>query len=452
MDDEKNTNNNEEIIKSDNTHGNPWHSGKDGEFTEPPLAGGASGSDENNGDGGDGQTPPTPPTPPKFNIKQKSLEEKMQVKEKLALKNYFGENPKYDKGKIKAATIEQLKELQQAEIELANEMVAISSSSELIELNKGGISGPWKDTKYPSDYEKLLKSGSFEKKKYYFEHTFMGSEEQKQEMLSLLDELKTKGEKYIAKEKEIHAKYDKFRELVDSYNDTDTYSQHRKDNALWFDNIWKTEELLGGPSMEYFNKLKNVDKVAYNEVREYTSTFNRVNRPLRGLDYYESMGKKEDFAKRVNAITRAIDGQELQQDMWVRRGTSELSVNNINGVGELINSSWTTEQLVNLVGTTFVDQGFVSCRSSKDGGYGTGSGIQMFIYCPKSTHGLYVSPISHFQHENEIILQRGYQYRITKAYKKGSQICIDCEVLLGTDSKKHGEEKLQELANKHYKN
>lgn len=450
MEENKNIQSGGGIIKSDNTEGNPWHSGKDGEFTSPPKAEGSSALDEVKDNAEQGQTE----VPPQKKLKkpQKSLEAKMQVKEKLALKNYFGENPKYDKGKIKAATIEQLKELQQAEIELANEMVAISSSPELIELNKGGISGPWKDTKYPSDYEKLLKSGSFEKKKYYFEHTFMGSEEQKQEMLSLLDELKTKGEKYIAKEKEIHAKYDKFRELVDSYNDTDTYSQHRKDNALWFDNIWKTEELLGGSSMEYFNKLKNVDKIAYDEVREYTSTFNRVNRPLRGLDYYESMGKKEDFAKRVNAITRAIDGQELQQDMWVRRGTYELSVNNINGIGELINSSWTTEQLVNLVGTTFVDQGFVSCRSSKDGGYGTSSGIQMFIYCPKSTHGLYVSPISHFKHENEIILQRGYQYRITKAYKKGPQVCIDCEVLLGTDSKKHGEEKLQELANKHYKN
>lgn len=320
MEENKNIQSGGGIIKSDNTEGNPWHSGKDGEFTSPPKAEGSSALDEVKDNAEQGQTE----APPQKKLKkpQKSLEEKMQVKEKLALKNYFGENPKYDKEKIKAATIEQLKELQQAEIELANEMVAISSSSELIELNKGGISGPWKDTKYPSDYEKLLKSGSFEKKKYYFEHTFMGSEEQKQEMLSLLDELKTKGEKYIAKEKEIHAKYDKFRELVDSYNDTDTYSQHRKDNALWLDNIWKTEELLGGPSMEYFNKLKNVDKVAYNEVREYTSTFNRVNRPLRGLDYYESMGKKEDFAKRVNAITRAIDGQELQQDMWVRRGTS----------------------------------------------------------------------------------------------------------------------------------
>lgn len=448
MDDEKNINNNEEIIKSDNTHGNPWHKGKDGEFTEAPLAGGASGSDENNGDGGEEQTPPTPP---KFNIKQKSLEAKMQVKEKLALKNYFGENPKYDKEKIKAATIEQLKELQQAETELENEMLEISSSSKLVALNKGGISGPWKDTKYPSDYEKLLKSGSFEKKKHYFEHTFMGSEEQKQEMLSLLDELKTKGEKYIAKEKEIHAKYDKFRELVDSYNDTDTYSQHRKDNALWFSNSTQTANKLAGPAKTYLDNLASSDYEAYKEAVAYTYTYNRVNMPLRGLDYYESMGKKEDFVKRVNAITRAIDGQELEEDMWIRRGVGQLSTKNIYGDGELLDNKWSTEQLLSLVGTTFVDQGFVSCRSSKDDGYGSGEPVQMFIYCPKTTHALYIKPYSHYTSENEMIIQRGYQYRITKAYKKGNQVCIDCEVLLGTDSKKHDDVKLHKLAEKHYK-
>ena len=450
MEENKNIQSGGGIIKSDNTEGNPWHSGKDGEFTSPPKAEGSSALDEVKDNAEQGQT--EAPAQKKLKKPQKSLEAKMQVKEKLALKNYFGENPKYDKEKIKAATIEQLKELQQAEIELANEMVAISGSVELVTLNKGGISGPWKDTKYPSDYEKLLKSGSFEKKKYYFEHTFMGPEEQKQEMLSLLDELKTKGEKYIAKEKEIHAKYDKFRELIDSYNDTDTYSQHRKDNALWFDNIWKTDQVLAPPAREYLKKLSLSDSEAYNESVAYTSTYNRVNRPLRGLNYYADMGDKKDFVKRVNAITRAIDGQELKEDMWIRRGTWELSVNNIIGNGELLDKHWSTAQLLSLVGTTFVDQGFVSCRSSKDDGFMTDASVQMFIYCPKSTHALYINPHSHHSSENEMILQRGYQYRITKAYKKGSQICIDCEVLLGTDSEKYDETKLQELANKHYKN
>lgn len=449
MEENKNIQTGGGIIKSDNTEGNPWHSGKDGEFTSPPKAEGSSALDEVKDNAEQGQTE----VPPQKKLKkpQKSLEAKMQVKEKLALKNYFGENPKYDKEKIKAATIEQLKELQQAETELENEMLEISSSSKLVALNKGGISGPWKDTKYPSDYEKLLKSGSFEKKKYYFEHTFMGSEEQKQEMLSLLDELKAKGEKYIAKEKEIHAKYDKYRELVDSYNDTDTYSQHRKDNALWFSNSTQTAKKLEEPAKTYLDNLSSSDYEAYKEAVAYTYTYNRVNMPLRGLDYYETMGEKEDFVKRVNAITRAIDGQELEEDMWIRRGVGQLSTKNIYGNGELLDNKWSTEQLLSLVGTTFVDQGFVSCRSSKDDGYGSGEPVQMFIYCPKTTHALYIKPYSHYISENEMIIQRGYQYRITKAYKKGNQVCIDCEVLLGTDSKKYDDVKLHELAEKHYK-
>ena len=111
MEENKNIQSGGGIIKSDNTEGNPWHSGKDGEFTSPPKAEGSSALDEVKDNAEQGQTE----APPQKKLKkpQKSLEAKMQVKEKLALKNYFGENPKYDKEKIKAATIEQLKELQQ---------------------------------------------------------------------------------------------------------------------------------------------------------------------------------------------------------------------------------------------------------------------------------------------------------------------------------------------------
>lgn len=437
------------IIKSDNTEGNPWHSGKNGKFTSPTE--GAEGTLSSNEQQEQEQEQEAPKKKGAgLKVVKKTDSEKMQVKEKLALKNYFGNNPKYDKGKIKNATVEQLKELQNAEIELENEMLAVSSSTELIALNKGGISGPWLITKYPSDYEGLVKSGSFEKKKNYYLYTFSGSEEQKQKMLSLLDELKAKGEKYMAKEQEIHAKYDKYRELVDSYNDTDTYSKQRKDNALWFDDLYTTEKLLGGKSLEYLHNLKVSDYEAYDEVIEYTDSYSRVNEPLRGISYVGDKGKKQEFVGRVDAITRAIDGQELQEDMWLRRGTTKLSVGNIGGAGSLLHNGWSTEQLTSLVGTTFEDQGFVSCRGSKDDGFMTGAGVQMYIYCPKTTKALYIAPLSHHHHENEMIIQRGYQYRITKAYKKGHQVCIDCEVLLGTDSEKYNTDKLNELANKHH--
>ena len=78
--------------------------------------------------------------------------------------------------------------------------------------------------------------------------------------------------------------------------------------------------------------------------------------------------------------------------------------------------------------------------------------IILNVYCPKGTKGLYVESISQFAGENEMILQRGYTYRITKTEKNSNgRIFVDCEVVLGSDKDKYTHEQLVDVANKYIK-
>jgi len=126
----------------------------------------------------------------------------------------------------------------------------------------------------------------------------------------------------------------------------------------------------------------------------------------------------------------------------VQRGVSELNINGVN-----LSYNATTEDLNNLVGKSFEDQGFYSASAHKGASFGLSKSVVINTYAPKGTKALYVNPISYFSggSENEIILQRGYSYKITKAYKSNGKIFLDAEVVLGSDSKKHDDKKLKEL-------
>ena len=76
--------------------------------------------------------------------------------------------------------------------------------------------------------------------------------------------------------------------------------------------------------------------------------------------------------------------------------------------------------------------------------------IILNVYCPKGTKGLYVESISHYAGENEMILQRGYTYKITDVEKDSDgKIFVGCEVVLGSDKDKYTHEQLVDVANKY---
>ena len=100
------------------------------------------------------------------------------------------------------------------------------------------------------------------------------------------------------------------------------------------------------------------------------------------------------------------------------------------------------------MGKSFVNHSFYSAAANKHGGFAQ-KNIIINTYCPGSTKGLYVASVSQFKNENEVILQRGYKYKITKAEKDHGKIYLYVEVLIDSDKNKYNHEQLVELANKY---
>ena len=118
----------------------------------------------------------------------------------------------------------------------------------------------------------------------------------------------------------------------------------------------------------------------------------------------------------------------------------------LNGIN--IDSGISASDLNNLVGKEFVNHSFYSAGA----GYKTGmtdKNILIKTYCPKGVKAFYVEKFSHYSGENEMILQRGYTYRITSAKRVGGQILLDAEVILDSDSTKWDHNQLVDIASKY---
>lgn len=301
----------------------------------------------------------------------------------------------------------------------------------------------WLETLKPSDYEEKKKSGSYENKLNYFKNFYLGND--KEEKIAKLEKFKELGEKYISEKEKFNLKYKEAQDYLDQFRDSSyAYSQERKDNAIWVkdDNLSQSSFHFQDVADKVFEKLKLENPKALKSVEDYTGSYKFINEPLRGLTYYGSFSKKAAFVKEVENITYAIDQSAYEQDVWLQRGTSKISDLN---AGIEIGYTTSESELKSLVGKTFKDQGFVSCGAAKGSGFS--GDIIMNLYCPRGTKMLYVPKISEYSTENEMIIQRGYSYKITKAERASSYgtIYLDVEVILGSDNEKYDTNKLKEL-------
>lgn len=375
----------------------------------------------------------------------------------VLLNTYEGE---FDTEKLKNATTEELHDLVMAkkntELKVSNVDKKFEKKVKAIDeqFYKDNLSYIWVTT--PKTADELEKS--IEKKKEFFEEykNSMGeylkenpnSEVLKKKLqvstnaLKLMDDLEngTLKEWQDAKlgDLETQETIAQSNELLEKYaNPDNVYSASAKNKAKWFKSYESAVNYFGDMK-EIYNKIGAKD-MEY--VKDYTSSYSFINEPLRNKKYIGS-GKKEKFVEAVKGMTNAIDKSTLKEGIWVQRGVSELNINGVN-----LSYNATTEDLNNLIGKSFEDQGFYSASAHKGASFGLSKSVVINTYAPKGTKALYVNPISYFSggSENEIILQRGYSYKITKAYKSNGKIFLDAEVVLGSDSKKHDDKKLKEL-------
>lgn len=354
-------------------------------------------------------------------------------------------DPTLDPDKIKNASESELKELLQAQSVLAEK----KNDKTLEEANNKYFYNLWQYPVKPSDY--LDKKDKIQTKKDYFLFDYKGSD--KQEKLASLDSFVESGEKY-AKAKEIYdSKYKSAIEIVDKFGNG-IYSFERKESAIYIgsknypviDKIAESKKVFGPNSKTVITSLQNSNPTALAAVIGYTSSYSSINEPLRGETYLGSKTSKEEFIKNVEGMTDAIELSTYDFDYWVQRGTHGV-VDEENEVD--INPSMTTAELNSLVGKQFVQRSFFSAGAAKNTGM-PNRPIILNVYCPKGTKGLYVESISHYAGENEMILQRGYTYKITDVEKDSDgKIFVGCEVVLGSDKDKYTHEQLVDVANKY---
>lgn len=326
------------------------------------------------------------------------------------------------------------------------------------ELGSGNLESIKIWGKAPSNYDALVQSIP-QKEKYYdgiiekyneiddpsqyqtlnYKNALKGKEALEKIKNDILPEYEKKISEATAKKEEYESIINESKALVEKYsNPNNVYSQASKEKALWFKSYNEASKHLAPIAKETY---KTIDPDDLDKIKYYTQSYSFINEPLRNKMYSGSYEKKNMFIDYVKGMTKAIDKSVLKENMWVQRGVSTLNIN-----GKDI-SSYNAEDLHNVV---FEDQGFLSCGAAKGTGF-TNNSVIMNIYCPKGTKALYVDPISHYQgHENEMIIQRGYSFKITKVEKKGYMTYMDCEVILNSDIKKYDDEKLKQLQEKNF--
>ena len=224
-------------------------------------------------------------------------------------------------------------------------------------------------------------------------------------------------------------------------------TQQRKDDAKWFIGSSDANDYFFDNAVDMWKLASDAERGA---MFQYTVGSSYITEPLRAIrGYYHSYTHRlAESEKHIADMTKYIARSVMKDDVWVKRDEIAAFVNYRFGLSDLDSYRSNPSKLVGLVGT---DDSFVSCGSCKNTNFGN-KPVCLNIYCPKGTRMTYAEPFSAYglKHdngvthpgkgwdgkskpvatgENEIILQRGTTFRITKAEFTGGKWYIDLEVL-----------------------
>lgn len=342
---------------------------------------------------------------------------------------------------------EQKKALAKQQIELEAQKAAIQQQLDDFEIKT--YSGIWKDDVTTADFPNL----NIEGKKKYYEGKFITETDpdlmQKyQDLYKQVQELEVEGKAYADVQQElkkiqtelnkVQADLQKLENggIIDTVDDA--FSQARKDAALWFDSS------NGGFSAAdaYFDPLAKVihSNASPKEQRgfyTYTSGSGGHNRPLAGFEkpYYGSHGSTgwepgyfkgsknvwidyEGKGEEIRGLTTLIEKSVYDRDVWLQSGQEFATLEGVLQIPYGSLKKMNDTQLQQLVGQRFKFQQFISTAVNEGGGsIFNYKPMKLNIYAPKGSQMLYASDVGAFgKGENEMILQRGGTYEITKIY------------------------------------
>ena len=250
-------------------------------------------------------------------------------------------------------------------------------------------------------------------------------------------------------------------------------TQERKDKALWFIDPSDANDYFIENARRAWPLLTKKEKYA---IWNYTEGSAYCTETLRGIDgwkYYPSRKSMSVVERDIEELTNALSKTAFKDDVWIKRDeipafmdyrfginlesfkADAIEIGKIDKQIDSLQRKVKTDKAFglptdpdvfkqiadleaerkkykSLEGLEGIDESFVSCGDSKDTYFGR-KPVVLNIYCPKGTLGTYVEPCSNFGTlgskgydwdgvtkpsytcENEIILQRGTKFRITKA-------------------------------------
>ena len=226
------------------------------------------------------------------------------------------------------------------------------------------------------------------------------------------------------------------------------FTDDRRNNAKWFINDNDANDYFFDNATGAWAKASASEREA---MWSYTSGSSYITEPLRAIDgYHHYYTDRLDKARRhVDGMTSYIERASFNDDVWVKRDEiSAFMKYRFNLPNDLDDYISDPSKLVGMIGR---DDSFMSCGSCKGTSFGS-KPVCLNIYCPKGTRAAYAEPFSEYGsyhdsgvccpgknwdgaskptslNENEIILQRGTQFRITKAEYTHGKWYIDLEVI-----------------------
>lgn len=229
------------------------------------------------------------------------------------------------------------------------------------------------------------------------------------------------------------------------------FTKDRRDNAKWFIEATDANDYYFDSATGAWLKASAAEREA---MWSYTSGSSYITEPLRAIDgYHHYYTDRLDRARRhVEGMTSYIDRCTFDDDVWIKRDEiAPFMKYRFNLPKDLDSYISDPSQLVGMIGR---DDSFMSCGSCKKTNFGS-KPVCLNIYCPKGTKAAYAEPFSEYGSyhdsgvncpgknwdgkskptslgENEIILQRGSIFRITKAEYTSGKWYIDLE-LIGQD-------------------
>lgn len=301
--------------------------------------------------------------------------------------------------------------------------------------------GIWKDDVVTSDW--ASKAASIPKKKIYFQDKLHYATDQAeidkwQAMLDALDDFDTKGKAYYDLQQQMSTIQRNLTKLQNGGNTAvlDAFTQQRKDAALWFD----TQHGGFSAADKYFDPPSKVihggaTSQEHDGFYTYTSSSGGHNRPLAGFQKPWSkpgsgweqqfyVGPKKvwiDFegkGDQIRGLTTLIEKSIYPDDVWLQSGQEFATLEGYLGLPYGTISSMSDADLQQYVGRRTVVYNFISTAVNEGGGSMFNRKPMKFnIYAPSGSQMLYASDVGAFgKGENEMILQRGGTYEITRIY------------------------------------